>query len=60
MNPPSINSEAALDSIGLQWGFLAANSSAPEDVAEMVRFLVSDAAAYVTGQRVYLDGGAAL
>ena len=33
---------------------------APEDVAEMVRFLVSDAAAYVTGQRVYLDGGAAL
>jgi 3-oxoacyl-[acyl-carrier protein] reductase len=33
---------------------------APEDVAEMVRFLVSDAAEYVTGQRIYLDGGGAL
>jgi NAD(P)-dependent dehydrogenase (short-subunit alcohol dehydrogenase family) len=31
---------------------------APEDVAEVVRFLVSDAGEYVTGQRVYVDGGA--
>ncbi|MCU1450048.1 MAG: hypothetical protein JWP02_2218 [Acidimicrobiales bacterium] len=31
---------------------------APEDVAEVVRFLVSDAGDYVTGQRVYVDGGA--
>jgi NAD(P)-dependent dehydrogenase (short-subunit alcohol dehydrogenase family) len=29
----------------------------PEDVADAVRFLVSDAAAYVSGQRIYLDGG---
>jgi 3-oxoacyl-[acyl-carrier protein] reductase len=31
---------------------------APEDVADAVRFLVSDAASFVTGQRIYLDGGA--
>jgi 3-oxoacyl-[acyl-carrier protein] reductase len=31
---------------------------APEDVAEVVRFLVSDAGGYVTGQRLYVDGGA--
>jgi NAD(P)-dependent dehydrogenase (short-subunit alcohol dehydrogenase family) len=29
----------------------------PEDVANVVRFLVSDAAGYVTGQRIYVDGG---
>lgn len=31
----------------------------PEDVADVVRFLVSDAARYLTGQRVYVDGGGA-
>ena len=31
---------------------------APEDVADAVRFLVSDAASFITGQRIYLDGGA--
>jgi NAD(P)-dependent dehydrogenase (short-subunit alcohol dehydrogenase family) len=31
----------------------------PEEVADIVRFFVSDAARYVTGQTVYVDGGAA-
>ena len=31
----------------------------PEDVAEVVRFLVSDAAGYITGERVRVDGGGA-
>jgi 3-oxoacyl-[acyl-carrier protein] reductase len=30
----------------------------PEDVANVVRYLVSDAASYLTGQRIYVDGGA--
>ena len=29
----------------------------PEDVADVVRFVVSDAAGYVNGQRIYVDGG---
>jgi len=29
----------------------------PEDVANVVRFIVSDAAFYVTGQRIYVEGG---
>lgn len=29
----------------------------PEEVADVVRFLVSEAAGYVTGQRIYVDGG---
>lgn len=30
----------------------------PEDVAEVVRFLVSDAASYLTGQKILVDGDA--
>jgi NAD(P)-dependent dehydrogenase (short-subunit alcohol dehydrogenase family) len=30
----------------------------PEEVADVVRFLVSDAARYLTAQRIYVDGGA--
>jgi NAD(P)-dependent dehydrogenase (short-subunit alcohol dehydrogenase family) len=33
---------------------------APEDVADVVRFFVSDAAGYVAGQIVYVDGGSGL
>ncbi|MCC7364622.1 MAG: SDR family oxidoreductase [Dehalococcoidia bacterium] len=32
----------------------------PEDIADVVRFLVSDAAGYMTGQRIEVDGGGAL
>ena len=30
----------------------------PEEVADVVRFLVSEAGSFITGQRIYLDGGA--
>ena len=30
----------------------------PEEVADVVRFLVSDAAGYLTEQRITVDGGA--
>lgn len=30
----------------------------PEEVAETVRFLVSERASYLTGQKIYVDGGA--
>ena len=29
----------------------------PEDVANVVKFLVSDANSYLTGERLYCDGG---
>jgi NAD(P)-dependent dehydrogenase (short-subunit alcohol dehydrogenase family) len=29
----------------------------PEDIAEAVRYLVSDGAFYITGQRIEVDGG---
>jgi NAD(P)-dependent dehydrogenase (short-subunit alcohol dehydrogenase family) len=29
----------------------------PDEVADVVRYVVSDAAGYVTGQRIYVDGG---
>jgi 3-oxoacyl-[acyl-carrier protein] reductase len=29
----------------------------PAEIAEVVRFIVSDAAGYVSGQRIYVDGG---
>ena len=43
--------EKALDLIPLQ------NFGAPEDVADAVCFLVSDAARYITGQTLQVDGG---
>jgi 3-oxoacyl-[acyl-carrier protein] reductase len=35
----------------------ARRAGKPEDVAAAVRFLASDAAGYVTGTTVYVDGG---
>jgi 3-oxoacyl-[acyl-carrier protein] reductase len=29
----------------------------PAEIADVVRFIVSDAAAYISGQRIYVDGG---
>jgi 3-oxoacyl-[acyl-carrier protein] reductase len=29
----------------------------PEDVADVVTFLASDAARFITGQTIYVDGG---
>jgi NAD(P)-dependent dehydrogenase (short-subunit alcohol dehydrogenase family) len=31
----------------------------PEDVANVVRWIVSDGAGYLNGERIYVDGGAA-
>jgi 3-oxoacyl-[acyl-carrier protein] reductase len=30
----------------------------PEDVADVVRYFVSERGSYVTGQRLYVEGGA--
>jgi 3-oxoacyl-[acyl-carrier protein] reductase len=35
----------------------ARRAGTPEDVAACVRFLASDAAGYVTGTTLYVDGG---
>jgi NAD(P)-dependent dehydrogenase (short-subunit alcohol dehydrogenase family) len=32
----------------------------PEDVANVVRFLVSEQNSYLTGERIYCDGGGPL
>jgi len=38
-------------------GFPYGRVCTPEDVADVVRFLVSDAARYVNGQNIAVDGG---
>lgn len=42
----------------LDEGFPLGRVCAPEDVADVVRFLVSDGAGYLSGQKIYVDGGA--
>jgi len=49
-NPESYN-RAFLKQVPL------ARMGEPQDVADLVRFLVSPAAAYITGQVIYVDGG---
>lgn len=38
----------------------AGRMGSPEDVANLVAFLVSDQAAYITGQVIAIDGGMAV
>jgi NAD(P)-dependent dehydrogenase (short-subunit alcohol dehydrogenase family) len=41
-------------------GIPLARLGQPEEVARLVLFLCSDAAAYITGQAIYIDGGAGM
>jgi NAD(P)-dependent dehydrogenase (short-subunit alcohol dehydrogenase family) len=42
---------------GYQRSLLVPRVGEPDDIAELVSFLVSDASAYITGQSIVIDGG---
>lgn len=52
----AVNGDPGAFRVGIPLGRIGA----PEDVAEVVRFLLSDAARHVTLQQVFVDGGASL
>ena len=47
---PATDERVAAESLARRWG-------TAEEVAEVVRFLVSDAAAYINNQTIYVNGG---
>ena len=47
---PATNEHVASESLAQRWG-------TADDIAETVRFLVSDAAAYINNQTIYVNGG---
>lgn len=49
---PEINERVAAESLAHRWG-------EAEEVAELVRFLVSDSASYINGQTICVNGGKA-
>jgi NAD(P)-dependent dehydrogenase (short-subunit alcohol dehydrogenase family) len=49
--------EAFLDDTCRAWGIVAGRWGTMDEVADLVAFLASDRAAYITGARIPVDGG---
>jgi 3-oxoacyl-[acyl-carrier protein] reductase len=52
--------EEFLEQICRQWGIVSGRWGTMEEVSDLVLFLASDRAAYITGARIPLDGGYAI